>query len=111
MAEEEPIFPINGTDFFCRFKLTGPSTEGVGAIEFTKSAIINFELEENFFEPFSSARVTVNNPLDFVENNVFTRGDGKDKFSIELYNTKDTRPKEEINTKLLNSSNRHLNRY
>ena len=99
MAKEEPIFPINGTDFFCKFKLTGPSTEGKGAIEFTKSAIINFELEENFFEPFSSARVTVNNPLDFVENNVFTRGDGRDKFSIELYNTKDTRPKEEINLK------------
>ena len=40
MAKEEPIFPINGTDFFCKFKLTGPSTEGVGAIEFTKSAIV-----------------------------------------------------------------------
>ena len=92
----EPIFPINGTDFYCKFNLTGPSTEGPGKIEFTKSAIVAFELEENFFEPFVSASVTVNNPLDYVENTVFTRGDGRDKFSITLYNTKDKRPKEEI---------------
>lgn len=92
----EPIFPINGTDFYCKFKLTGPSTEGPGEIQFTKSAVVHFELEENFFEPFVSASVTVNNPLDFVENTVFTRGDGRDKFSITLYNTEDKRPKEEI---------------
>ena len=92
----EPIFPINGTDFYCKFSLTGPSTEGPGKIEFTKSAVVSFELEENFFEPFANASVTVNNPLDYVENTVFTRGDGRDKFSITLYNTKDKRPKEEI---------------
>lgn len=92
----EPIFPINGTDFYCKFNLTGPSTEGPGKIEFTKSAVVAFELEENFFEPFVNASVTVNNPLDYVENTVFTRGDGRDKFSITLYNTKDKRPKEEI---------------
>ena len=92
----EPIFPINGTDFYCKFSLTGPSTEGPGKIEFTKSAVVSFELEENFFEPFVNASVTVNNPLDYVENTVFTRGDGRDKFSITLYNTKDKRPKEEI---------------
>ena len=100
MAKEEPIFPINGTDFFCKFKLTGPSgDEGGKEIQFSKSAIVGFELDENFFEPFISAQVTVNNPYDFVENNVFTRGDGRDKFTIELYNTEDKRPKEEINLK------------
>ena len=92
----EPIFPINGTDFYCKFNLTGPSTKGPGKFEFTKSAVVSFELEENFFEPFVNASVTVNNPLDYVENTVFTRGDGRDKFSITLYNTKDKRPKEEI---------------
>ena len=39
MAKEEPIFPINGTDFFCKFKLTGPSgDEGGKEIQFSKSS-------------------------------------------------------------------------
>ena len=41
MAKEEPIFPINGTDFFCKFKLTGPSgDDGKKEIQFSKSAIV-----------------------------------------------------------------------
>ena len=93
MEPGKDIYPINGSEFFCKFKLKGPDR---GEINFTKSAVVAFELEENFFEPFASASVTVNNPFDFVENNVLTRGDGRDEFSITLYNNKDTRPKDEI---------------
>ena len=93
MQPAKDIYPINGSEFFCKFKLKGPDG---GEINFTKSAVVAFELEENFFEPFASASVTVNNPFDFVENNVFTRGDGRDEFSITLYNNEDKRPKDEI---------------
>jgi hypothetical protein len=98
MEPGKDIYPINGSPFFCKFKLTGPSIDekGPGEINFTKSAIVTFSLEENFFEPFSSATVTVNNPFDYVENNVFTRGDGRDTFSVTLYNNEDKRPKDEI---------------
>ena len=96
MEPGKNIYPINGSEFFCKFKLTGPSTDGPGEINFPKSAVVAFSLEENFFEPFASASVTVNNPFDYVENTVFTRGDGRDKFSVTLYNNKDTRPRDEI---------------
>ena len=98
MEPGKDIYPINGSPFFCKFKLTGPSTDpnSPGEINFPKSAVVTFSLEENFFEPFASASVTVNNPFDYVENTVFTRGDGRDKFSITLYNNLDKRPKDEI---------------
>ena len=94
MEPGKNIYPINGSEFFCKFRLTGP---GQGEIDFTKSAIVHFELEENFFEPFVNASVTINNPLDYIENSVFTRGDGRDKFTIELWNKDDKRPNKEIN--------------
>jgi len=96
MEPDLNIYPINGTDFFCKFSLTGPNQEGGERIDFTKSAIVGFEMEENFFEPFVSAKVTVNNPFDFVENSVLTRGDGKDMFSITLRDNNDKRDRKEI---------------
>tara|TARA_R100000700_G_C3176715_1_gene151706 strand:+ start:1972 stop:3363 length:1392 start_codon:yes stop_codon:yes gene_type:complete len=98
MKPGKDIYPINGSEFFCKFNLTGPSIDPdkPGEINFTKAAVQTFELEENFFEPFANASVTVNNPFDFVENNVFTRGDGRDTFSITLFNNLDKRPKDEI---------------
>ena len=98
MKPGKDIYPINGSEFFCKFNLTGPGigNDGPAEINFTKSAVVTFELEENFFEPFASASVTVNNPFDFIENTVFTRGDGRDKFKITLFNNLDTRPKDEI---------------
>ena len=97
MKPGKDIYPINGSEFFCKFNLTGPGAgKSPAEINFTKSAVVTFELEENFFEPFASASVTVNNPFDFIENTVFTRGDGRDKFKITLFNNLDTRPKDEI---------------
>jgi len=85
------IAPINGAPFYSKFVLTGPDRSKLGSgevneLNFSKSSIVSLDLEENFFEPFIGASLTVNNPFDFVENAVAIRGDGKEKMKVTLYN-------------------------
>jgi len=88
---DDYIYPINGASFFCKFQLIvdeeleGASSKKENQLDFNKSAIVSLDLVENFFEPFTTASVTVNNPFDFVDNKVATRGDGRDQFHITLY--------------------------
>ena len=89
--KDKYIYKINGSDYFCKFQLItntglGQSTEkDFNYLDFNKSAIVSMDLVENFFQPFTTASVTVNNPFDYVDNKVFTRGDGRDQFHITLY--------------------------
>jgi len=78
------IFPINGADFECEFTLY--NSDNNEEISFTKSSIKSLDLQENLFEPFQNATVTINNPFDFIDNTVLTRGDGRDKFKFSLKN-------------------------
>ncbi len=85
------IFPINGTDYFCEFKLKSADSyekEGVGSInliDFTKSSIVSLDIVDSLFEPFTNGSITVNNPFDYIEDNVQLRGDGKDILEVTLY--------------------------
>ena len=88
---DDYIYKINGADYYCKFQLMVQEDLGEAEpkegnlIDFNKSAIVSMDLVENFFEPFTTASVTVNNPFDYVDNKVFTRGDGRDQFHITLY--------------------------
>ena len=42
------------------------------------------DLQENFLEPFTNGNISINNPLDFIEDGGLIRGDGGDTFTIEF---------------------------
>ena len=94
------IAPINGAPFYSKFLLTGPDKSGkTNEIDFSKSAIVSLDLQENFFEPFVSASMTVNNPFDYIENAVPIRGDGRERMQVTFYNaslTEEERAKQNL---------------
>lgn len=78
-------YKINDAEFDAKF-LLGPEKADGRQQNFSKSAIRGMDIEENFFEPFTNGNIYINNPLDFIEDGYIVRGDGNDKFTIELYN-------------------------
>jgi hypothetical protein len=78
MAE---IYKINDVEYECEFKLTNSNGD---EINFTKSAIRGMTLIDNVFDPFMSGTITIANPYDFIENDLFIKGDGKDEFLIKF---------------------------
>ena len=88
------IFKINDCEFECEFKLTNADGQEV---KFTKSAIKGMTLIDNMFEPFESGTISIANPYDFVENEYFIRGDGRDKFKI-MFKPKDSKKDKYENT-------------
>ena len=74
-------FKINDIDYECEFKLSNPDNQEVS---FTKSAIRGMTLIDNIFEPFMNGSISIANPYDFVENEYFIRGDGRDEFLIKF---------------------------
>jgi|TARA_R110002110_G_scaffold148108_2_gene339112 hypothetical protein len=80
------VFKINDIDYECEFKLSNPDDQ---EISFTKSAIRGMTLVDNVFDPFMSGTVSIANPYDFIENDYFVRGDGRDEFLIK-FKPKDT---------------------
>ena len=93
--DPDHIFPINGSDFLCRFVLRGsesyvsPKPDGgsIGALDISKSAIVNMDIQDSLFEPFTSGTITLNNPFDFIDDNVKLTGDGKDLLEVTLEDT------------------------
>lgn len=75
------IFKINNVDYECEFKLSNSDNQ---EISFTKSAVRGMTLVDNVFEPFLSATISIANPYDYIENEYFLRGDGRDKFLIKF---------------------------
>lgn len=78
MAE---TFKINDIDYECEFKLSNPDNQ---EISFTKSAVRGMTIIDNIFDPFMSGSITLANPFDFMENEYFLRGDGRDEFLIKF---------------------------
>lgn len=75
-------FIINGAPYECEFQLK--DDKGEVKADFTKSAIKLLDLSENFLEPFTNGTIVINNPYDFIENLMITRGDGRDVFTFSL---------------------------
>lgn len=75
------IFKINNVDYVCEFKLTNKDKQ---EIKFTKSAIRGMTIIDNIFEPFMSGTISIANPYDFIENDLFIRGDGTDEIIINF---------------------------
>jgi hypothetical protein len=76
MAE---TFKINDIEYECEFKLSNTDDQEVS---FTKSAIRGMTLIDNVFDPFASGTISIANPYDFIEQDYFLRGDGRDEFYI-----------------------------
>lgn len=74
-------FRINDLLYECEFKLSNPDGQEVS---YTKSAIREMTIVDNWFEPFISGSVTIANPYDFLEREYFIRGDGRDEFLIKF---------------------------
>tara|TARA_R100001082_G_scaffold111173_2_gene93852 strand:- start:16694 stop:18361 length:1668 start_codon:yes stop_codon:yes gene_type:complete len=85
-------FKINGADYYCYFEISTSEfpqdqvdpdkQDPTNTIRLTKSAIVNLDLQENFFEPFCAGHITVNNPYDYIEDNHYTTGDGDDYLHV-----------------------------
>jgi hypothetical protein len=75
------IFKINDIEYECEFKLSNPDDQ---EIKFTKSAIRGMTLVDNVFDPFASGTISIANPYDFIENEYFLRGDGRDELYIKF---------------------------
>ena len=73
------IFKINDIEYLCEFKLTNIDGK---EIQFTKSAIRGMTIIDNIFEPFMGGSISIANPYDFIENELFIRGDGTDELHI-----------------------------
>ena len=86
------IFKINDIDYECEFTLSNPDKQEV---KFTKSAIRGMTLVDNVFEPFLSGTVSIANPYDFIEDEYFLRGDGKDELLIK-FKPKEPKGKDEF---------------
>ena len=82
-ASDSNITPINGAPFYSKFLLQG---EDGSEIDFSKSSIVSLDLQENFFEPFVVATMTVNNPFDVIEDTVPINGDGTERMKVTFYN-------------------------
>lgn len=81
------IFKINDIEYECEFKLSNPDNQ---EIKFTKSAIRGMTLVDNVFDPFASGTISIANPYDFIEDEYFLRGDGRDEFHI-MFKPKDSK--------------------
>lgn len=88
MAE---TFKINDVEYECEFKLSNTDDQEVS---FTKSAIRGMTLIDNIFDPFASGTISIANPYDFIEQDYFLRGDGRDEFKI-MFKPKEPRGKKE----------------
>ncbi len=82
-------FKINDVDYEFEFKLSNPDGQ---QIEFTKSAILGMNISESMFDPFLDGSISIANPYDFIENEYFIRGDGRDEFRI-MFKEADKDPK------------------
>jgi len=97
------VFKINDIEYECEFKLSNSDGQ---EIQFTKSAIRGMTLIDNVFDPFASGTISIANPYDFVENEYFLRGDGRDIFYVmfKLKDSKDESDKFEYEFSVIDDS-------
>jgi hypothetical protein len=87
-------FKLNGADFYCYFLLSGnpdpvnpkdfeaqDSNEG---ILLTKSSIISLDIHENFFAPEIVGSITINNPYNYIEDELVSSGTGEDYLHVRF---------------------------
>ena len=93
--DESFKFKLNGSDYFCYFLLSGnedalaPDAFTGRKVEegilLTKSSIISLDIHENFFTPEIVGSITINNPYNYIENELVTNNDtGENYLHIEF---------------------------
>ena len=78
--DESFKFKLNGAEFYCFFLLSGnpdPPIRFTGqdaneGILLTKSSIISLDIHENFFAPEIVGSITINNPFNYIEDELIS---------------------------------------
>ena len=73
---------INGQEYECEYSLKDHS--GSEKASFTNDAIKALDIQESMLNPFTRATIVIQNPFDYADNFMHTRGDGRDYFEIKL---------------------------
>jgi len=87
-------FKLNGSEFYCYFLLSG-NPEPVNPKDFlaqdsnegillTKSSIISLDIHENFFAPEVVGSITINNPYNYIEDELISSGTGEDYLHVRF---------------------------
>ena len=74
--DESFKFKLNGSEFYCYFLLSGnpdaplkfTGQDANEGILLTKSSIISLDIHENFFAPEIVGSITINNPYNYIED-------------------------------------------
>tara|TARA_R100000742_G_C4275794_1_gene96484 strand:- start:34 stop:1641 length:1608 start_codon:yes stop_codon:yes gene_type:complete len=85
-------FKLNGAEFYCFFLLTGnpdPPIRFTGqdaneGILLTKSSIVSLDIHENFFAPEIVGSITINNPYNYIEDELISSGTGEDYLHVRF---------------------------
>ena len=78
----EDITKLNGADYRYEYKISNGN--GKSEIKFNDSAVLLLSIENNIFDPFADGFVTFANAYNWIERKFIFRGDGTDKFHLEL---------------------------
>ena len=93
--DESFKFKLNGSDYFCYFLLSGNENATAPdaftgrnveeGILLTKSSIVSLDIHENFFAPEVVGSITINNPYNYIEDELITNNDtGENYLHIEF---------------------------
>ncbi len=85
-------FKLNGADFYCYFLLSGNSEapnkftaqDANEGILLTKSSIVSLDIHENFFTPEIEGSVTINNPFNYIEDELIESSEGENYLHIRF---------------------------
>jgi hypothetical protein len=90
--DESFKFKLNGAEFYCYFLLSGnpdPPIRFTGedaneGILLTKSSIVSLDIHENFFAPEVVGSITINNPYNYIEDELISSGTGEDYLHVRF---------------------------
>ena len=86
------IFKLNGAEFYCYFLLSGNSEapnkftakDANEGILLTKSSIVSLDIHENFFTPEIEGSITINNPFNYIEDELIESSEGENYLHIKF---------------------------
>ena len=84
-------FKVNGAEFWCQFLVSRTEdaesayNDDTRGLMLSQTSILQLDIEESIFEPFTSGTITINNPYDYFDEKHVVDGTGKDFLHIRFY--------------------------
>ena len=72
-SDEAFKFKLNGAEFWCQFLVSRTEdaesayNDDTRGVMLTQTSILQLDIEESIFEPFTSGTITINNPYDYFD--------------------------------------------